>query len=294
MPDPFEEPKKMRDFERVAERLKASKPYISRTILFAFVCGGHEKDKDAIRSQFLRWLPLNAPNVIALVSEAAFGAHGADGFINLSRFEKVISECADVVIIFPESVGSYAETGLFSGHPPTSKKCLVANVAEHHADDSFLNNGPIDQITKDSRFKPTIVLQRDDLDTGFRQIKLRIERGRLKKERFELTRLEKMPGLARLGLIQYIASLLPQPKPIEIKKALTAIGATQNKSTFDDLLAIGCAAGLLKASDEHVEAISTAPQLVAFEGIERESERLSLLLGAEDLQAQGVKHDVAD
>jgi len=41
-------------------------------------------------------------------------ANAEPKFLNLSQFEYVLAAVADCVVIIPESVGSWAETGYFS------------------------------------------------------------------------------------------------------------------------------------------------------------------------------------
>ena len=70
-----------------------------------------------MRSRFVDWAKVELPNVITLLAEKAFRDtyfHDPPETLNLSTFETQIAEIADCVVIFLESVGSFAEIGFFS------------------------------------------------------------------------------------------------------------------------------------------------------------------------------------
>jgi len=148
---------------RVLESLRAifqTKPvYLRNGPFFVFVCGGElGQGKTTLRQQFLQWAEHELPNFVCLLAENAikdnFVAERRT-FIDLNRFESVIAGIADCVLIFPESPGSFAETGFFSGSQKIRNKTLVINPdAEQYP--SFLNRGPIHKIDGSSLFRPTV------------------------------------------------------------------------------------------------------------------------------------------
>lgn len=73
--------------------------------------------------------------------------------LDLAEFEAILTEISDCTIIFPESPGSYAETGYFSAKKPLREKLLVASPLKFQTEESFLNRGPFQAIDRDSAFK---------------------------------------------------------------------------------------------------------------------------------------------
>jgi len=127
-----------------------------------FVCGGALQEGDRfLRKRFIEWAALDLPEFVCLLAEEAlsdsFAGEGR-GFVNLGKFESVVADIADCVVIFPESPGSFAEVGFFANSTKVRKKTLVVNPLLIQAKDSFLNLGPIDTIGTFSFLKPTVWL----------------------------------------------------------------------------------------------------------------------------------------
>lgn len=143
------------------EIFKEKKVYHRKHRFIVFVCGGRlEVGANSLRKQFIEWAEDNLPEFICLLAEDAlkdnFAGEGRT-FVNLAKFELVIADVADCVLIFPESAGSFAETGFFA-NSKISEKTLVVNPLELQAVDSFLNLGPIDTISGVSILKPTVLI----------------------------------------------------------------------------------------------------------------------------------------
>jgi hypothetical protein len=119
-----------------------------------FVCGG--KEENSFRQQFIDWAQSNLPEFICLKAEDAlkdtFAGEGR-AFVNLTTFESIVASVADCVLIFLESAGSYAEVGFFAAHPEIRAKTLVVNHYDFQIEVSFLNQGPIDTINRESILK---------------------------------------------------------------------------------------------------------------------------------------------
>lgn len=140
---------------------KRKKIYHRKDHFIMFVCGGKLGEREgSLRQQFIGWAEDNLPEFVCLVAEEAlndnFAGEGRT-FVNLAKFELIIAEVADCVLIFPESAGSYAEAGFFA-NSKISKKTLVINPLDLQTVDSFLNLGPIDTINAASHLKPTILI----------------------------------------------------------------------------------------------------------------------------------------
>lgn len=131
-------------FEKVAFRVDRSRP-------LTFVCGGNDHDGvKALRNQFLEHIATPPVRIVSVLAERAFPHQLIER--NLQKFESFLADAADCVLIFVESAGSFAETGLFAGLPKIVEKTLVVNTKEDSGAVSFLNLGPIKLIRKSSRF----------------------------------------------------------------------------------------------------------------------------------------------
>ncbi len=75
------------------------------------------------------------------------------GHYSLLSLENMLAEAVDVIIIFPESPGSYAELGAFSNNIELAKKliCIQDNKYKHKK--SFINYGPIRLLKKNKTGK---------------------------------------------------------------------------------------------------------------------------------------------
>jgi DNA-binding transcriptional ArsR family regulator len=141
----------------------------SRQTFFLFVCGGPVDGPElTLRRKFLDWSKCELPDFIVILAEEAFKqvrSHKPTRAVNLGAFEKLIAEVADIVVIFPESPGSYAEVGFFSGSQHIPAKTIVANDSTYRGVQSFLNLGPLRSIDSKSRFSPRIDIRiADPLD----------------------------------------------------------------------------------------------------------------------------------
>lgn len=136
--------------------------FVRRHPFFLFVCGGRlgEGDFVSLRQQFIKWAEQKLPDFICLLAEDALKdgfIAGRRRFIDLGKFERLIADVADCVLIFPESPGSFAEIGFFSNSRSVRDKLLVINHIDHQTD-SFINLGPIHAIDRASFLRPTVII----------------------------------------------------------------------------------------------------------------------------------------
>ena len=130
--------------------------YIKKSDII-FVCGAgtQDKSKKSLRDQFTAYAKNNLKNFKTLFPENAL-KQNLEGetilYKNLSDFEILIAELSHCILIFPESVGSFCELGLFSASEEIRKKMLVVSDFNYQSDESFLNDGPIQTITRHSKF----------------------------------------------------------------------------------------------------------------------------------------------
>jgi hypothetical protein len=194
-----------------------------------FVCGGPVRaGSNSLRSRFLNWAKTELPDIVPVLAEDAYGESYSDElpkFVNLGHFERLIAGVSDCVLIFPESVGSYAEIGLFSA-TSIKTKILVANQDIHHDGDSFLNLGPISQINSSSFLRPAIAVSTDHAERGFDAVKERLARLKRRSNRRKFC----YGTYPQLSMEDKLVAVLAT---IILLRAVTLPGLTQSvKTTF--------------------------------------------------------------
>jgi len=156
-------------FEKKAIYQKRDRPIV-------FLCGGPIAPRARnMRQQFLAWAKETLPQLVIVLAEDAYEHTQFDdplALINLADFETFITEVADCVLLFPESAGSFAELGLFSGNAKIKKKVIVANRFDYQTTNSFVNLGPIRTI---NQVVPTILVTRLEGRFDFAPLKNRLD-----------------------------------------------------------------------------------------------------------------------
>jgi len=132
-----------------------------------------------MRRKFLAWAKGRLHEVVFVLAEDAYAyTHFYDPpeAVNLSEFEEVIGEIADCIVLFPESAGSFAELGLFSGHEKIRSKTLVVNPVAYMSRESFVNLGPVATIDQNSFLKPSLPITFEKGRYNFSSIRARLQR----------------------------------------------------------------------------------------------------------------------
>lgn len=246
-------------WKRVLESLRAvfqNKPvYLLNRPFFVFVCGGEfGQGKTTLREQFLQWADHELPNFVCLLAENAIKDNFVAGrrtFIDLARFESVIAGIADCVLIFPESPGSFAETGFFSGRPQIRVKTLVIN-PDNKQSDSFLNLGPINTIDRFSFLKPTVhcgVLSSADFTPLGQRLNDRMKGTRRDQLAYREFRL--LNGKEKLSVVLEILKFLRLADFTTLKHAISVCFGTQPRpQELTDLLRILQAGKFVEKDEE--------------------------------------------
>jgi hypothetical protein len=163
MPHPFDHPAlaKYRLY-KITTELKSKPAFLLPSSILLFACGGSTNpETQSVRAQFLKWAKNNLQSCRIVLAESAFAhlfssqtaAKHSKSATNIAKFEEFIGNIADRILIFPESVGSYAETGYFSKSEKLRKKCWVIQNYDFDSHESFLNRGPIALIERHTFFK---------------------------------------------------------------------------------------------------------------------------------------------
>ena len=131
--------------------IQISKTRIKDTLPFVWVFGSH--CKNSLRKKFLDSLLQNPENLlnqykISEIEEYPDWINYNNYYKNLVDFEKDVISISQGVIIFSESVGAFAEIGVFSCFPYLHNNLLIVANEKHINEDhaSFLNYGPIFKI----------------------------------------------------------------------------------------------------------------------------------------------------
>ncbi len=133
---------------------------VDRAWPIVFVCGGTNSDgKTALRNQFLNAINEQPRRIVTILAENSFPHQLVER--NLQKFEEFLASAANCVLIFVESAGSFAETGLFAALPLIVKKTLVINTREKAGARSFLNLGPIKLIRRLTNFDTIVDLEKE-------------------------------------------------------------------------------------------------------------------------------------
>lgn len=138
---------------------------VDRRRPIVFVCGGNNRNGVlSLRLQFLNHIRPDTCAILPVLAEKAFPHQLVER--NLQSFEEFLASAADGVLIFVESPGSFAETGLFAALPSVTEKTFVVNTrGDDRRETSFLNLGPIKLIRKKSWFDEVLYLERNEVTT---------------------------------------------------------------------------------------------------------------------------------
>ena len=129
-----------------------------KSFYLIFLCGGDGKEEHHLRHKFYDFFEKEKKDShITLINvEDVYDSFHIDNDgsrINLVHFEEYLGLLSDLILVFPESAGSYAETGLFSSKKKLFKKTLIVNNRLYNESESFILNGPIKHIRKNTNFE---------------------------------------------------------------------------------------------------------------------------------------------
>jgi hypothetical protein len=246
----------------------------------SFICGSKgdtaPDGRPSLRSEFLRYLVEHKiQGLRPVVAEKAieeFSREPEEPFVNLSEFESLIAESVDSVLIFPESPGSFAELGLFSGTEQLAKKTLIANRDEHQRS-SFLTLGPIHHIAAVSDFRPLPITVGNESLGSFATIVERLrgeEKIRKRRRRYEHGPLKELDQRTQLAVIAELVAVCGVLTEENFKFLLRTVFGAYDISRVRRQLALLVAMRLIRRSDaSDIIAISDAESLIEFDSKRR-------------------------
>jgi hypothetical protein len=272
MSHPFEHPASEKLLERVASHFKDRSTYLLPQNKLVFVCGGPVNQGSA-RSKFLKWARENISGFRFFLAESAAKdiiSGAAPKFLNLAAFESVLADVADVVVIFPESVGSWAETGFFSALPQFQKKCLVVNCVTEQGD-SFLNVGPIQTINESSDYRPVVFVNFGDEEIDFSHVVEKLKRyEHHNKIKVRVENFNAMTGQQQLAFVFYLIQIFPSLNLSGIHLLFKRICSRYKRARIAELLSILVSTDHVKRRGEDgalLVANRAIPSLFEIEGI---------------------------
>jgi hypothetical protein len=122
---------------------------------YVLLCGGavsdiHASSPRSLRDAFLQGKGIESVKTseILQIEEIQEFFDKDSPYDDLVEFEKDIAQVCELVLLFSESPGSFAELGAFSLIEEISEKVLVVIQNKHLSGSSFINKGPIASLKK--------------------------------------------------------------------------------------------------------------------------------------------------
>lgn len=121
-----------------------------------FLCGADLNDKDKIRFQIADIIKRDISYKINLdlvypedvFEELLYSSKRRD----LLSLENMLADSVDVIVIIPESPGSFSELGAFANNPTLREKTICILDQQYKKRKSFINEGPIKLIKKSHKY----------------------------------------------------------------------------------------------------------------------------------------------
>lgn len=108
-----------------------------------FLCGKDKSDKKSLRYKFSTILSQEKGLTLTYPEDLFEDLLEGQGKNSLLSLETQLANSVDLIVLIPESPGSFAELGAFSMDQTLAKKMLVMRMGEFKSVKSFINHGPI-------------------------------------------------------------------------------------------------------------------------------------------------------
>lgn len=108
-----------------------------------FLCGKDKSDKKSLRYKFSTFLSKEKGITLTYPEDLFEDLLEGQGRNSLLSLETQLANSVDLIVLIPESPGSFAELGAFSMDKALAKKMLVMRMGEFKSGKSFINHGPI-------------------------------------------------------------------------------------------------------------------------------------------------------
>ncbi|MFL1906780.1 retron St85 family effector protein [Plesiomonas shigelloides] len=108
-----------------------------------FLCGKSKDDSDGFRFKVSKILETEKNVDLAYPEDLFEDLLEGQGKNSLQRLEESLASAVDLIVLIPESPGSFAELGAFSSDRLLANKMVVLRLNKFKSDKSFINHGPI-------------------------------------------------------------------------------------------------------------------------------------------------------
>ena len=108
-----------------------------------FICGKDKSDTSSYRYKISTILSNEKNYQLAYPEDLFEDLLEGQANNSLLKLEEQLAQAVDLIILIPESPGSFAELGAFSMRKELAQKMLVLRQSKYKSDKSFINHGPI-------------------------------------------------------------------------------------------------------------------------------------------------------
>lgn len=108
-----------------------------------FICGKDKNDVSSYRYKISTILSHEKNYQLAYPEDLFEDLLEGQANNSLLKLEEQLAQAVDLIILIPESPGSFAELGAFSMRKELAQKMLVLRQGKYKSDKSFINHGPI-------------------------------------------------------------------------------------------------------------------------------------------------------
>lgn len=140
------------------DNLEADGTHVYSPNPFVLLCGGERTDIDVARPKSLRDAFLKSNFYSSIENGEVRQIEDIREYFDkdapyreLVSFERNIAQLSDLVLLFSESPGSFAELGVFASYRDIAEKTLVVIQQKYLGKDSFIAKGPIAYFTSISK-----------------------------------------------------------------------------------------------------------------------------------------------
>jgi hypothetical protein len=246
-----------------------------RTSPVLFLCGGPVSAKSkTMRRAFLAWSKVHFPNFIVVLAEDAYRhtkIYDPPETLNLSEFENLIGSIANCILLFPESEGSFAELGFFSG-AEIRRKVLVANNAAFQTKESFINLGPVRTIDADSFMSPTVIVAKRHGRFDFGPVGERLERltARTRPVAFEYRAYNQLDYLEKFLITLEMINIFQLVTLESLEDCIRAIFDKANPKDLKPILSVLAGAQFILNTDQFFLLRADRKSLLELRGVQME------------------------
>jgi hypothetical protein len=195
-----------------------------------FLCGADLKQKEKFRYQIAGLLMNDWRN--SFYYDVIFPEDIFDDLLYSSKrqdllsLENMLADSVDVIVIIPESPGSFAELGAFANDAKLREKIICIIDSKFKKDKSFINEGPVKLVRKNNK-EGVIFIDPDDIKNSVEKLISVIKKFKKKSSK-------KLDKISLLQLENYIlpSIFLLEPVTKEILQDLTAYATEDGKNSY--------------------------------------------------------------